>query len=488
MRPLHPPLKVIEDKLFLPSDELLLRWVANDSSLSKETIRALENNPIAQNLYTDLKNQDDSVFEDDEIDESPPPLPAFLGELIDKRIAAREKFANISVPSAGQILRLDKIVGENGAIDWDLPSPFTVLISEATETKNVWYGWMVASETDYASHWDMLLEREDEPFDPSAAVIQIWNPVYIYIDSDAPVLAVLKPDRLQAVRALAVEFATGAEPDVSLSQPGYVAPRTTFNNFSILTGSPISGNDDPRQRYQVLYHSAAEVLRKVAPRMDREPVPVLKQKKKPWRIGIGIPAFAFVFVLSVIVIFFFKYHLDTTLLDQTAEEIIAQKNDMMVEDLRKLKLQYDSPNYVAFSSTNGKVSVANQAFSAGLLIAKATLLENKDFTLPKPLQKNWAETEWDSYFDLGRWIVFLWTASQFPDAIPADFWDKQKKILAKFQADFVKRQKTDNDAKIVVSQLDDRIQQFLEKLPTDKPEIYDNLGFGLEKLMSFLAN
>lgn len=492
MRPLHPPLKVIEDKLFLPSDELLLRWVANDSSLSKETIRALENDPIAQNLYTDLKNPDNSAIEDDKADDSPP-LPAFLGELIDKRIDAREKFANISVPSAGQILRLDKIVGKNGPINWDLPSPLTVLISEATETKNVWYGWMVASETDYASHWDMLLEPEDEPFDPYAAVIQIWNPVNIYIDSDAPVLAVLKPERLQAVRALAVEFATSSnEPDISLSQPGHIAPRTTFDNFSILTGSPISGNDDPRQRYQVLYHSAAKVLRDVAPSVVDELVPVPpKPENNPSRKGIFRFVFVFPIVLaiSIIVIFIPKPHLNITPIDITNQSIIAQKTDKMVKDWREFTFIWegDSPNSVGFSPT-GEVSMANKAFSAGLLTARETLLDNKDFILPKPLLKNWAKTEWDSYFDLGRWTFLLWTASQVPKKMPADFWVKQQQIMAQFQTDFVKRQETDNEAKIVVYQLEERVQPFLDKLPSEEDEIYDNLGFGLEKVMMFLAN
>ncbi len=501
MRPLHPPLKVIENKLFLPSEELLLRWVANDSNLSQDTIQALENDPIAQKLYTELKKPNDTTIEVDESieDEPPPPLPAFLGELIDKRIAAREHFTNVSVPSSGQILRLDKIVGEKGPIDWDLPGPLAMLISEPTETKNVWYGWMVASETDYASYWDMLLEPEDEPFDPSAAVIQIWNPVNIYIPSDVSVLGILKPERLQAALALAVEFATGSELDISLSQPGHIAPRTTYDNFSILTGSPISGDNDPRQRYQMLYHRAADVLREVAPSViyESESETVSKsswmakiiQKFKdffqvPWEMGTTIPAMAFVLVVSVVTYIFWPLNP----IDTTYQTIVAQKTDEMANEWREFTFIWEGEarNSFAFSPT-AQTSPATKAFSAGLLTARETLLENHDFVLPTPLKNNWSKNQWASYFDLGRWTFFLWTASQFPNDMQPNFWEKQRDILAQFKAKFENRQ--ENEAKDVVAKLEEKVEPFLKMLLTsDEPKIYDDLGFGLEELMSLLAS
>jgi len=264
MRPLSPPLKVIENNLFMPSESLLLRWVNNDPQLSQETVQALNNDPVARKLCADLKKTSDIVKPDEVTEDNAPPLPPFLKELVKQRIAACDKYASLKAPMPGQILRIDKIVGPKRPIDWDLPHPLAVLISEQTENKKVWSAWIVAPDTDYATHWDMLLERpEDEPFDPFAGMIQIWNPVQIYLPSDAPVLAALKPERLQAVRALAAEFATGPELEPSLSHPGQIAPRTTFKGFSILTGTPI-GKDDPRYRYQEIYHTAADILREVA--------------------------------------------------------------------------------------------------------------------------------------------------------------------------------------------------------------------------------
>jgi hypothetical protein len=492
MRPLHPPLKVIENKLFMPSEGLLLRWAADDPSLSQETVKALENDPVARELHADLKKQSDSAIEE----EKSPPLPSFLSELIDQRIAAREHFADVSVPSPGQILRIDQIVGPKGPIDWDLPGPLAVLISEPTETKNVWYGWMVASETDYASHWDMLLEPEDQPFDPLASMIQIWNPVHIYIPSNAPVLAILKPERLQAVRALAVEFATGDDPDISLSQLGHIAPRATFENFSILTGSPISGDDDPRQRYQVLYHRAADVLREVAPSVSQVPAPKkvptsswmddIIQKIKdffqiPW--GITIPAaLAFVLVVSFVTYIFWSINP----IDKTYQTIVAQKTAEMAEEWRDFRFIWEGEagNNFAFSPT-GQPTPATNAFSAGLLTARESLLEKKDFALPEPLKGNWSKTEWAPYFDLGRWTFLLWTASQFPSEMHPSFWDDQREIFADLKNDFAER--TENEAKFVVSQLEEKVQPFLEKLPSaDDPKIYDDLGFGLEEMMSLL--
>jgi hypothetical protein len=265
MRPLSPPLTVIEDNLFGPSMSLLLRWVNNDPDLSPQTVKRLENDPVALEFAEDLKKQESApVLEDEGMDEEAPPMPLFLKELIGQRIAARERYAALPVPRQGQILRIDQIVGPDGPIDWELSSPLAVLIDKQIQTKNLWQGWMVAPEADYASHWDMLLEIEDQPFDPLASMIQIWNQVPVYLPSEAPVLAELKPARLQAVHALADEFEKKPELDTSISRPGYVAPRTTFEDFSILTGTPINGKNDPRYRYKELYQEVAKILREVA--------------------------------------------------------------------------------------------------------------------------------------------------------------------------------------------------------------------------------
>jgi len=284
MRPLSPPLKVIEGNLSMPSVSLLLRWTSNDPGLSPKTVKALENDPIAKELRTELKKQGDAPVIENNDDDAP--LPSFLNELIERRLAARDCYAS-SIPSPGQILRLDQIIGPDKKVVQDLASPLAILIEKSAQ--NLWQGWMVASETDYAGYWDMLLEPEDEPFDPLAGMIQIWNPVQIYLSSEAPVLAELKPARLQAVRALAEEFATEPKLDASMNRPGHIAPRMTVGDFSILTGTPFSNlNTDPRYRYKNLYHAAAEMLQKVVLQPSHTPVNLAQWLQKQFADSMKI--------------------------------------------------------------------------------------------------------------------------------------------------------------------------------------------------------
>ncbi len=39
----------------------------------------------------------------------------------------------------------------------------------------LWQGWMAAGEADWASAFDVLLEPDDEPFEPAFGLIQAWN-------------------------------------------------------------------------------------------------------------------------------------------------------------------------------------------------------------------------------------------------------------------------------------------------------------------------
>ncbi|OAD20568.1 hypothetical protein THIOM_003722, partial [Candidatus Thiomargarita nelsonii] len=182
----------MENELFTPSINLICRFAADDPSVTPTLKNALAKNAEAQQLVKEIK-ENQSV--NNETQASTTALPAFLREQIRRR--RKVLSAQFSpVPTAGQILRIDEIRGPSGLLDWDLPRPLAALLGEPTETADVWYGWMVTSETDYATDWDMLLEPEDEPFDPIAGMIQIWNPVYIYLPSTSRILAELKPARL----------------------------------------------------------------------------------------------------------------------------------------------------------------------------------------------------------------------------------------------------------------------------------------------------
>jgi hypothetical protein len=229
MRPLWPPLTVIESNLFAP--------------------------PVSEQPQVEKSISENREMAEIEV----PPMPAFLQELIQKRVKTQTAIFS-PVPTSGQILLINSFEKQTIAFEkTGVFGPVTVLIDKKVPNQNGWTGWMVATETDYAGYWDMLLESEDEPFDPLAGMIQSWNPVKVVIPTTAKVLAELQPARLQAVRALAEEQQKGMIPAEEESIPGQIAPRDTLNGFSILTGTRLGDEKtDPRYAYQELYKKVAK--------------------------------------------------------------------------------------------------------------------------------------------------------------------------------------------------------------------------------------
>lgn len=275
MRPLFPSLAEIELGLFRPSDDLLARIAAGDRDVPPALRRAVEADPESIGLVAELRNSVPIQEAHELADDQPAgPVPAHIADLVRRRLALGGHVFS-PVPTPGQILSVEKVIARGRDLGWDLSRPLAVLIEspsineDGSEDQEVWYGWMVGAETDYASHWDFVLADEDEPFDPLAGMVQLWNPVHVYLKSTSRVLAELRPARLQAVRALADEYLTAEEPDPSDARPGLVALRTTLDGMPVLTGTPLRGEDDPRWRYQEIYHYAAEAVR-VPARMANE--------------------------------------------------------------------------------------------------------------------------------------------------------------------------------------------------------------------------
>lgn len=262
MSTLWPPLTVLENELFTPSDALIQRWQQGDE-LPADLKRALEADPEAHARRVALDAATVDAADQTVADEAPAALmPPDLRALIRQRVAARHA-AFSSQPTPGQIVRIDEVRGPHGPLNRDLSRPLAVLLNEPTATSNVWYGWLATAETDYASDWDLLLGAEDEPCDPLARMIQLWNPVYVYLPSVSRVLAELRPERLAAVRALAVECLTAPESDAALARPGVIV-RRSVGAYSVHTGTPLGDASDPRYRYQQLYHTYAEAVREPA--------------------------------------------------------------------------------------------------------------------------------------------------------------------------------------------------------------------------------
>lgn len=286
MKTLWPPLALLETELFSPSDALIERW-RSGAELPADLQRALDADPEALARCTALEtalSTDPGI-----VDAAPiPPMPPDVQALIRQRVASRQ--ATFSrLPTPGQIVRIDEVRGPNGPLHWDLPRPLTVLLVEPTATRQVWYGWLVTAESDYAGYWDLLLGAEDEPCDPLARMVQLWNPVHVYLLSVSRVLAELTPERLAAVRALAVDCATAAEPDPALAEPGRTVRRQVAGHW-LHTGTPLGGPDDPRYAYQQLYHTYAAAVREPARLAHAQPTGIerLLARLRDLAQGLGL--------------------------------------------------------------------------------------------------------------------------------------------------------------------------------------------------------
>lgn len=150
-----------------------------------------------------------------------------------------------------------------------------------------WHGWMAASEADWAGPHDVLLEPGDEPFEPVFGLIQTWNPVTLVPAPQlcARVLGELSATRLAALRAVADECAGQGTIDIAPA-PGRIALRTVADTFTVLSGTPLAAEGDPRADYQALYRAAADQLNAASP-MQRPPAAVRRAAALPVADGWG---------------------------------------------------------------------------------------------------------------------------------------------------------------------------------------------------------
>lgn len=200
-------------------------------------------------------------------------MPDFMQAMVARKVAAQSaEFAE--TPTAGQVRATSQIIDAEGKPGKRLNKPYAILLDQ-NESGDVWRGWMVASETDYASYWDMLLDDRDLPFDPLAGMVQIWNPVRCRLPADSRPIAQLSAERLEAVRDLARDFGTPQSID-DTPRPGFVAPRHASSGAVVLAGTLLGDAHDLRRAYQTLYlELAQEISRAVQP----SNVSVLKPKK-----------------------------------------------------------------------------------------------------------------------------------------------------------------------------------------------------------------
>jgi hypothetical protein len=132
-----------------------------------------------------------------------------------------------------------------------LASTRPVLLEQSLGS-DLWRCFMVAPECDWAGYDDILLEPDDEPFDPVCGMVQVWNAMTIQRSSRASemVLGELSAQRMSVMRAAAAEVdALGSTDD---SSPGVIALRSLNAGQTVLTGTPLAGLD-VRRDYRMMY-------------------------------------------------------------------------------------------------------------------------------------------------------------------------------------------------------------------------------------------
>lgn len=225
----------------------------------------------------------------------------------------------------------------------------------------------------------------------------------------------------------------------------------------------------------------------------QEPIKPVYQRLETLRMGWAMSAAVAVLIVCIIAIYLFQngwYSDNHNLIDTSYQIVSAKKPIEVVAELRQLAFLWEqSPDSQRGSAAAESPSLAEQAFRAGILTGRLTLLEeNRQVVLPPLLSppapyQNWLTTEQAPYFELGRWILLLWAAVQIDAEIQQPFWEQQRAILAELQAAWAARTETDSDAAKVVSKLQP-IEKYLKKLPAgETSEIDEEFRFELNQMM-----
>ncbi|MEJ5270452.1 MAG: hypothetical protein WHS85_09615 [Hydrogenophilus sp.] len=218
--------------------------------------------------YHELAAQEDDAQAAPVVEQSDAiPMPAALRELIARRVAAYRQHGTESIGRPGQIVRVERITLPEGAepVPGVMTAPLYVLLDAPDEEiATFWHGWIAASEVEFAGPWDHVIQEEEGVVDPEAAMVQVWNPVRLYLPMATRVVGRVTEERLDAIRSLAADFLTDTLPDPLPVAIGKIAVRTTSMGHWVVTGGNLGGDDDPRHRYQRLYLDAADAIREAA--------------------------------------------------------------------------------------------------------------------------------------------------------------------------------------------------------------------------------
>ncbi|MES2533439.1 MAG: hypothetical protein V4636_20510, partial [Pseudomonadota bacterium] len=201
---------------------------------------------------------------------APPPLPRVRAAPMPRRCEA-----DLALPLSELARRREAVATRGFSARWAPGRLVSVLhdgvlmgvLLDRRLPGDVWQGWVAAGEPDWAGAFDVLLEPDDEPFEPMFGLVQTWNLLAI---APSPMLCArvvgeVSATRLAAIRAVHDEWAADL-PLTIASEPGVIALRSAGDGaFTVLTGTPLA-RVDLRIGYQTLYRElAARVGRHLQP-------------------------------------------------------------------------------------------------------------------------------------------------------------------------------------------------------------------------------
>ena len=181
----------------------------------------------------------------------------------------------------------------------------------------------------------------------------------------------------------------------------------------------------------------------------------------------------------------------------TTYATIAQiQNSQVKTVLQDLQLPWQNPVTATTGfRTTPPISPAAQAFAAGLWNGQQTLLGNDNPILPPSLlpplkELSWSQTGWQRDFELGQWILLLWTVTQVSPPLSKAFWEQQQQILLHFQAEF----STSNQSSLLETQRVTSALEFIKPLvkatpipAQQKPHLYEQLNRELAFMIDNLS-
>lgn len=184
------------------------------------------------------------------------------------------------------------------------------------------------------------------------------------------------------------------------------------------------------------------------------------------------------------------------LIHKTYVTIAQTQNSQVKAVLQNLQLPWQNPvtSTTGFGTTP-LISPAAQAFAAGLWSGQQTLLGNNNPILPPSLspplkELSWSQTGWQRDFELGQWILLLWTVTQVSPPLSKTFWEQQPLILLHFQAEF----STSNQSSLLETQRVTSALEFIKPLvkatpipAQQKPHLYEQLNRELAFMIDNLS-